>query len=56
VLVNPYDLEGTADAIYQAYHMPKEERRRRMRALRAQIRRNDVHRWVQQFVFMAQET
>lgn len=56
ILVNPYDLEGTADAIYQAYHMPKEERRQRMRALRAQIRRNDVHRWVQQFVSMAQET
>jgi trehalose 6-phosphate synthase len=50
LLVNPYDLDGTADAIYRAFTMAPEERRRRMDLLRADIRRNDVHRWVGWFV------
>jgi trehalose 6-phosphate synthase len=50
LLVNPYDVEGTADAIWQAYSMPEEERRRRMRQLRAEVRRHDVDRWVEQFL------
>jgi len=50
LLVNPYDLEGTADAIWQAYSMPEEERRQRMRKLRAEVRRNNVERWVEQFL------
>jgi trehalose 6-phosphate synthase len=46
VVVNPYDLEGTADAIYHAYIMSAEERQRRMRILRAEVRRNDVRKWL----------
>jgi trehalose 6-phosphate synthase len=44
--VNPYDREGTADAIYEAINMEKRERAERMRMLRGEIRRNDVHRWL----------
>ena len=50
LLVNPYDLETTAEAIQRAWAMPAEERQRRMMQLRAQIRRNDVHRWLRSFV------
>jgi trehalose 6-phosphate synthase/phosphatase len=50
LLVNPYDVDGTAEAIYQAFSMGQEERSRRMRMLRAQVKRNDVHRWVKSFV------
>ncbi len=50
LIVNPYDLESTADAIYAAYIMEPEERRRRMRTLRNEIKRNDVHRWVRWFL------
>ncbi|MFQ5499935.1 MAG: trehalose-6-phosphate synthase [Candidatus Zixiibacteriota bacterium] len=46
IIVNPYDIESTADAIYAAYIMPEDERRRRMRAMRSDIKRNDVRRWV----------
>ncbi len=49
LLVNPYDIESTADAIYQAYVMAPDERRRRMKLLRNEIRRNDVHRWLDSF-------
>ncbi len=50
LLVNPYDFDGTADAIYRAYTMPAEERTRRMKQLRAEVRRNNVHRWVEWFL------
>jgi len=48
--VNPYDVEGTSDAMYEAFRMPLPERERRMAALRGQIRRHDVHRWMRSFV------
>jgi len=48
VIINPYDLDGVADAIRQALEMPVEEQLRRMRALRAHVRAQDVHAWVNQ--------
>jgi trehalose 6-phosphate synthase/phosphatase len=50
LLVNPYDIEKTADAIYQAFSMTDSEQQRRMSLLRAQIKRNDVHRWLETFI------
>ena len=50
LLVNPYDLDGTAEAIKRAYGMEVGERQRRMRQLRASIQRNNVHHWVEYFV------
>ncbi|MGW8311841.1 MAG: alpha,alpha-trehalose-phosphate synthase (UDP-forming) [Desulfuromonadales bacterium] len=50
LLVNPYDIEKTADAVYQAFSMTDDERQRRMSLLRAQIKRNDVHRWLETFL------
>jgi trehalose 6-phosphate synthase len=50
LVVNPFDVEGTADAIYAAYIMKPEERARRMRLLRSEVRRNDVRRWVNWFL------
>jgi trehalose 6-phosphate synthase/phosphatase len=50
ILVNPYDIDGTADAIHAALTMDPAERRRRMRALREQVAANDVHRWVSTFL------
>jgi trehalose 6-phosphate synthase/phosphatase len=45
VQVNPYDIDGTAEAIHRALLMPTEERRSRMRALRARVLSYDVNRW-----------
>lgn len=47
VTVNPFDVEKTADAIYQAFTMATEERAERLRKLRNIIREKDVHNWVQ---------
>ncbi|HPJ72209.1 MAG TPA: trehalose-6-phosphate synthase, partial [bacterium] len=55
ILTNPHDTEGTAEAIYRAFTMSDAERKRRMRYLRGQIRRNDVFRWVAGFLRAARE-
>jgi trehalose 6-phosphate synthase/phosphatase len=48
--VNPYDVEGTADAYLRALTMPAGERRERMRGLRLRVIAYDVHRWVRTFL------
>jgi trehalose 6-phosphate synthase len=50
LLVNPYDIEGTASAIQLALQMPIEERRVRYEALMKIIRRFDVHWWCDSFL------
>ena len=50
LLVNPYDIEGVAEAIYQAYDMSIDERRRRMHRLRQSVARRDVFWWVDSFL------
>jgi len=50
LMVNPYDIEATADAIHLAFEMPAEERQRRMALLQGEVRRHDVHRWLQRFM------
>jgi trehalose 6-phosphate synthase/phosphatase len=51
--VNPYDLDGVADAIFEAYEMKPEARRRRMRRLRRSIRKHDIFYWVDTFLDVA---
>ena len=50
LLVNPYDVEGVAQAILAAHRMPQGERLARMRAMRRSIRRQDVFWWVDSFL------
>jgi trehalose 6-phosphate synthase/phosphatase len=50
VIVNPYDIEAMADAIEQALEMTPQERRFRMKSLRAQVKKKDVHWWVSEFL------
>jgi trehalose 6-phosphate synthase/phosphatase len=50
VHVNPYDVEGTAEAFYRALTMPEEERRSRMRALRHRVFSYDIERWGRAFL------
>ncbi|HEX8437605.1 bifunctional alpha,alpha-trehalose-phosphate synthase (UDP-forming)/trehalose-phosphatase [Archangium sp.] len=50
LLVNPYDVEGMADALQAALEMPLEERRTRMRNMRARVKEYDIHWWVRSFL------
>lgn len=49
ILVNPFDVEGVASAIHQAYTMDKKERMKRMDRMRESIRKNDIYKWVDSF-------
>ena len=44
--VSPVDIEGTAQALYEALVMPQEERARRQQTLRTIIEQADQTRWV----------
>lgn len=50
VLVNPYDVEGTANAISRALQMPLDERRERWSRMMTELRDNDVFKWCDGFL------
>jgi alpha,alpha-trehalose-phosphate synthase [UDP-forming] len=45
LLVNPYDIENMAEAIHRAIELPADERRSRMRRMRATVREQNIYRW-----------
>jgi trehalose 6-phosphate synthase len=45
LLVNPFDVSETAQAIQTALSMPRDERRERMRLMRWTVKENNVYRW-----------
>jgi trehalose 6-phosphate synthase len=49
LIVNPYDIDGVAEAIEEALGMPQEERIERWQAMMAVLRRNDIVAWRENF-------
>lgn len=45
LIVNPYHVEETAEALHRAVTMPEAEQKERMRNLRATVRTRNVYRW-----------
>jgi alpha,alpha-trehalose-phosphate synthase [UDP-forming] len=45
LLVNPYDLDGMAEAVRAAVEMPPDERRQRMARMRQAVREHNIYRW-----------
>ncbi|SEM01569.1 trehalose 6-phosphate synthase [Syntrophus gentianae] len=45
LIVNPYHIEQTADALYQALYMPDFEQRERMSSMRTLVRDFNIYRW-----------
>ncbi len=50
LIVNPYDIEGTAAAIRQALTMPVDEQEDRMKTMRRTVRERNVYRWAADLV------
>ena len=48
--MNPYDVDGVADAIHRALNMPQGERRERHQSMLEILRRNDITAWRTRFV------
>ncbi|HEX3103794.1 MAG TPA: trehalose-6-phosphate synthase [Terriglobales bacterium] len=45
LLVNPYDIEGIASVLYNAFDMNRRDIGRRMRRMRRQVQSEDVYHW-----------
>jgi trehalose 6-phosphate synthase len=45
LIVNPYHIEQSAEALYRALTMPESEQRERMRSMRALVKDFNVYRW-----------
>ncbi|WP_133650243.1 alpha,alpha-trehalose-phosphate synthase (UDP-forming) [Paraburkholderia flava] len=56
LLVNPYDTQGTAQAIQRALTMPQDERINRHERLMKRIREQDVHWWCSSFLEALEQT
>ena len=50
IIVNPYDVQGVADALQTALNMPLAERKERWRTLVEGVRRDDVTAWRESFL------
>ncbi|MCF8029279.1 MAG: trehalose-6-phosphate synthase [Desulfohalobiaceae bacterium] len=55
ILVNPYDVNGVAEAIRRGFYMHLSERQARMSRLRSIIRTYDIHFWLESFLKAAFE-
>ena len=50
LIVNPYDIQGVADALQRALNMAPAERKERWRTLIESVRRDDVTAWRESFL------
>lgn len=50
LVVNPYDVDGMAQAFSRGLQMGREERTARLRPMRERVRAFDVHRWAGSFM------
>ncbi len=48
LLVSPFDVYSTAEALHEALSMPLAARRERAEALRSKVQKSDVNRWFRQ--------
>ncbi len=55
MLVNPYDLDGTGNAIARALTMRREERIARWRSMFDIVKENSVSKWADTFIAQLEE-
>jgi len=45
--INPFDVAGQAEALYEALEMPADERHERIERIRARVREHDLTAWIE---------
>jgi trehalose 6-phosphate synthase len=50
LIVNPYDVDGVADALAHAHAMPMDERKERWHALHKRLQKHDITLWRRKFL------
>ncbi|MFQ6086378.1 MAG: trehalose-6-phosphate synthase, partial [Candidatus Bathyarchaeia archaeon] len=50
IIVNPYDVEGLAEAIKEALETPYAKRKQRMNRLKEKVKKHDIYWWLENFL------
>ncbi len=50
VLINPYDLESSADALYEAITMSPDEKLKRNTLMKETLKENNIYKWAVKFI------
>lgn len=50
MLINPYDVEGSADALLKAITMPADEKKKRNLQMREVLKENNIYKWALKFI------
>lgn len=50
MLINPYDIESVADALYDSLKMESSEKKRRNMAMKEVVRENNIYKWGIEFI------
>lgn len=53
LLINPYDIEGLAEAIYKGLMLHPRDSKRRMRKMRRMVQQRDVYWWLKNYLSAA---
>jgi len=56
LIVNPFDIDGVAEALHAASTMPREERRERWQTLMTRLREHNIGKWCSEFLRELQQT
>lgn len=56
IIINPTDVEETADAIDKALNMPKDEKEKRILKMQNRLKRYNVFTWTSDFFLQVEET
>jgi len=55
ILINPFDTEGFADALYSTVKMSERERKRRVRKMQKVVQENNIYKWAGKFILELSE-
>jgi len=55
ILINPFDTEGFADALYSTLRMSEEERKRRVKKMQKVVQENNIYKWAGKFILELSE-
>lgn len=50
ILINPYDTESVANAIYESFHISAEEKKKRNLQMKEVVRENNIYKWAIEFI------
>ena len=54
-MINPFDTEGFADALYSTLRMSEDEKKRRVKKMQKVVQENNIYKWAGKFILELSE-